>query len=128
VPYSQGVALGYIVPAFQAEEGSVRIFLAGQKDDDKYTILSDNIHLTKPAYIAWGYFLYQGLNPPAAESAATLSADGKVGATKECKIESVKADKGTLSFIRADAICRSCRPRRCRRGSMCRSKAFHVSC
>src|ERR1051325_5511935 len=53
------------LPAFCQEKGwpGVDVFrpidplqLLGQKDDDKYTILRDKIHLTGPAYIAWGYY------------------------------------------------------------------------
>jgi lysophospholipase L1-like esterase len=77
---------------------------SAQKDDDKYTILRDNIHLTDPAYIAWGYFVYRDLNPPAAQSSATLSAAGEVTATTRCKISDVKADKDGLAFVRADEI------------------------
>jgi len=75
-----------------------------RKDDDQYTILRDNIHLTDPAYIAWGYFLYQDLNPPAAESSATLTASGEVTATAKCKISEVKADKDGITFVRADEV------------------------
>jgi lysophospholipase L1-like esterase len=32
-----------------------------QRIDEKYTILRDKIHLTDPAYIAWGFYLYQGM-------------------------------------------------------------------
>ncbi|MBY0521744.1 MAG: hypothetical protein K2R98_00005 [Gemmataceae bacterium] len=74
----------------------------GEKDDPAYTILKDSIHLTDPAYIAWGYFLYQGLNAPKAENLVALSATGKVEATVKCKMSDVRAEKDSLSFTRAD--------------------------
>jgi lysophospholipase L1-like esterase len=76
----------------------------GQKDDEAYTILKDTIHLTNPAYVAWGYYLYEGLNPPSAVSHAALSADGKVTKAVGCKVEDVKAEANGLSFTRADAV------------------------
>jgi hypothetical protein len=76
----------------------------GQKDDDKYTILKDTIHLTDPAYIAWGFFLYERLNPTRVESIATLSAIGKLVDSKRCKIEEIKADKDGLTFVRLDEV------------------------
>jgi lysophospholipase L1-like esterase len=76
----------------------------GQKDDDSYTILKDTIHLTNPAYIAWGYYFYERLNSPAAVSQAALSADGKVTKAVGCKVEDVKAEAKGLSFTRTDAV------------------------
>jgi lysophospholipase L1-like esterase len=76
----------------------------GQKDDDSYTILRDKIHLTDPAYIAWGFLLYERLNPIPVESLASLNADGKVTATKRCRIEDVKSVNGTLTFTRLDEV------------------------
>jgi lysophospholipase L1-like esterase len=76
----------------------------GQKDDPAYTILRDNIHLTDPAYVAWGYFLYEGLDPPGGRTAATLTATGEVKATARCKIEDARADGGTITFTRADEV------------------------
>jgi hypothetical protein len=78
--------------------------LRGQKDDPDYTILKDKIHLTDPAYIAWAYYLYERISPPAAESSATLSAKGDVIAASRCQISDVKAGAGSLSFTRADDI------------------------
>lgn len=77
---------------------------AGQKDDDAYTILSDTIHLTTPAYIAWAYFAYDSFVPPAPESVASLAADGTILAAVNCKITGVKADAGGLAFQRTDAV------------------------
>jgi lysophospholipase L1-like esterase len=75
-----------------------------QKDSDAYTILKDNIHLTEPAYIGWGYFLYEQLNAPTAVSTATLTAKGEVRAATGCQISDAKADGDGLSFVRADAV------------------------
>jgi lysophospholipase L1-like esterase len=76
----------------------------GQMDDEKYTILRDTIHLTDPAYIAWGLYLYVGLNPQAVESRATLDAKGKVIAAKGCKVLDVKADADAVAFTRQDEV------------------------
>lgn len=76
----------------------------GQKADEKFTILVDKIHLTTPAYIAWGFYQYDRLNPPAHESSASLSASGQVTETKRCRIENVKASDAGLSFTRIDEI------------------------
>jgi len=77
---------------------------AGEKEDPAYSMLKDKIHLTNPAYVGWGYILYDLLDPDAAESAATLEADGRVVSTKRCEILDVKAGPGVLSFTRADKV------------------------
>lgn len=76
----------------------------GEKADKVYTILKDKIHLTDPAYVAWGLYLYVRLSPPVAESGAALTADGKVTKTTRCTVEDVKAEAGSLSFTRQDEI------------------------
>jgi lysophospholipase L1-like esterase len=76
----------------------------GQKDDESYTILRDKIHLTDPAYIGWGYFLYERLNPVFTESSAMLNANGKVTGTKRCRIEDIKSADSGLSFMRLDEV------------------------
>lgn len=76
----------------------------GQAKDEAYTILNDKIHLTAPAYIAWAYYLYDGLNPPAAVSTATIGADGKVLDAKGCDIDDVQVQKDGVSFVRRDRI------------------------
>jgi lysophospholipase L1-like esterase len=75
-----------------------------EAENKSATINVDIIHLTHSAYVAWGYFLYERLTPPAAESAAEISADGKVGALTHCKITDVQADSHGVSFLRADEI------------------------
>ena len=76
----------------------------GEKADKDYTINKDNIHLTDSGYVAWGFFLYERLTPPACESKAELTADGKTTATTRCKLEDVKAEPGSLSFTRRDEV------------------------
>lgn len=76
----------------------------GQKDNDAYTILTDGIHLTTPAYIAWGYYQYDLLHPPERESSAALDAGGKILRTQRCRISDVKATDSGLTFTRADEI------------------------
>jgi lysophospholipase L1-like esterase len=77
-----------------------------QKDDDKYTILRDKIHLTEPAYIAWGYYLYGGLGMKPGTSECALNADGKIITQVGCKVNGVKINdsRTAISFLRADAI------------------------
>lgn len=78
------------------------MLLGAQKDDPSYTMLIDHIHLTDPAYVGWGYFLYGRLDPPPAETSAELSANGRSIRTRRCKISNVKAQSGMLSFTRQD--------------------------
>ena len=77
---------------------------ANQRRDPAYTILRDTIHLTDPAYVAWGFFLYDRLDLPFVRSAATLTADGEVTATENCAIRDVEPGPGTLAFTRRDAV------------------------
>jgi len=75
-----------------------------QNEVTEFTINKDRIHLTDSAYVAWAYFIYEGLNPPVAESRAELSADGKVIAAVNCSVTNVKAHAGRVEFMREDAI------------------------
>ncbi|MBV9867366.1 MAG: hypothetical protein JO316_18570 [Abitibacteriaceae bacterium] len=75
-----------------------------QADDNAYTINSDHIHLTPPAYVAWGYFLYDALNPPDSSSEAELSAPRQVIRTNRCRISNLRATADGLSFTREDAV------------------------
>ena len=77
---------------------------AGQRDDPKYSILKDRIHLTDPAYIAWGYFFYDRLELPVSRSDAVLTAGGKVVAAEGCTLGDVAARDDGLSFTRRDAV------------------------
>ncbi|MFO0807198.1 MAG: hypothetical protein U0746_01090 [Gemmataceae bacterium] len=77
---------------------------AGRADDDGYTILKDTIHLTDPAYIAWGYFLYERFNPPSCDCHAEVTADGRITAMTRCKLTDVSATDGVLRFTRHDEI------------------------
>ncbi|MSU76463.1 MAG: hypothetical protein EXS16_00045 [Gemmataceae bacterium] len=79
----------------------------GQKDDDKFTILRDKIHLTDPAYIAWGYYLYDGLRLPAGVSelaidVKALRAIAEVG----CKVDGleIRKDFKSVRFSRIDRV------------------------
>ncbi|SIN73574.1 Lysophospholipase L1 [Singulisphaera sp. GP187] len=75
-----------------------------QTDDPTYSMLKDKIHLTDSAYIGWGYLLYDLLAPPAVESAATISAGGRVLKTTHCQLLDVSSSDGVLAFTRADAV------------------------
>ncbi len=81
---------------------------AAQKDDDKYTILRDKIHLTDPAYIGWGYYLYAGLEMKGGQSDLTVNINNGKNAEVGCKlIGDVKMrDKvgGAISFTRQDFV------------------------
>jgi lysophospholipase L1-like esterase len=76
----------------------------GEKADKDFTILKDKIHLTDSAYVAWGCYLYERLTPPAMESKAVLTADGKATKTVRCTVEDVKAEAGSVSFTRQDEV------------------------
>jgi lysophospholipase L1-like esterase len=91
-------------PAYDVHHPLDELQKAGQKDDDAFTINKDTIHLTDPAYIAWGYYLYERMLPPTEESSATLTAAGEVKATKGCKISDVQNADGKLTFVRADEV------------------------
>lgn len=77
---------------------------ANQRDDPKYTILKDTIHLTDPAYIAWGVFFYDRLDLPLARTEAVLAADGTVTATDHCEVRDVEKRDGVLAFTRIDEV------------------------
>jgi hypothetical protein len=76
----------------------------GQQGDPGFSILRDSIHLTPPAYVAWGFLLFDRLDLPFARSAATLTADGEVKATENCEVRDVRSEDGALTFIRADKV------------------------
>jgi len=75
-----------------------------KKDDPKFTFTADKTHMTLPGYVAWAFIQYAMLNPPAAESAAEISADGKVLATHRCRVHDVSSADGVLTFTRDDEI------------------------
>lgn len=63
------------------------------------------IHLTDSAYVAWGFYLYDCMNPPVVESSAELNVSGRVLRETHCKISSVSASSsGILEFARADTV------------------------
>jgi hypothetical protein len=80
----------------------------GQKDDDKYTILRDTIHLTDPAYIAWGYFLYDGLKLKGGVSELAFDVSDKVKVLAEvgCKMSDMvrSDDLKQVKFGRVDEL------------------------
>jgi lysophospholipase L1-like esterase len=90
-----------IVDVFHALD---RLQQNAQKENDKYTMLRDSIHLTDPAYIAWGYFLYDGLHLPGGDTALALTADGKITAATRCKADGIVAKNGELHFVRQDEV------------------------
>ncbi len=81
--------------------------LHGQKDDDKFTILRDKIHLTDPAYIAWGYYLYDGLRIPAGVSELAIDVKAlRAVAEVGCKVEGleIRKDFKSVRFTRIDRV------------------------
>ena len=76
----------------------------GERDDPRYSILKDRIHLTNPAYIAWGFFFFDRLDLPVARSDAALTAKGEVTAADHCQIRDVATFDGGLRFTRSDDV------------------------
>lgn len=72
--------------------------------DPGYSILRDSIHLTDPAYVAWGFFLFDRLDLPFVRSWASLTAAGRVKAAENCDIQEVELGQGSLSFTRIDRV------------------------
>lgn len=106
-PYSEAMmsfAKEQGIPCIDTHHPLEEMFLAAIQDQPDFTINKDTIHLTHSGYVAWGYFLYEALNAPAAESSVELSADGKVLQSTRCKISNVLAASGQLSFTREDEI------------------------
>lgn len=69
-----------------------------------YTINSDIIHLTDSAYVAWGFLLYDSLNPPQAESRLELDASSKkMIAALNCSARVIESD-AILTFEREDNV------------------------
>ncbi len=60
--------------------------LDSRKAIPDFTINKDRIHLNDSAYVEWGFCLYDQMSPPAVESSAELSADGRVVTSKNCTI------------------------------------------
>ena len=76
-----------------------------QRDTRDFTLNKDRIHLTDSAYVAWGFYLYDCMNPPVVESSAELNVSGRVLRETHCKISSVSApSSGILEFTRADTV------------------------
>jgi hypothetical protein len=98
----QGRARGW--PVVDVHHPLETLQLANQKLDPAFTILKDNIHLTDPAYVAWGVYFFDRLDLPLARSEAVLSADARVIATEHCAIEAAESKDGVLAFTRVDEI------------------------
>jgi hypothetical protein len=75
-----------------------------RRDDPNYSILRDSIHLTDPAYVAWGFFLFDRLNLPFVRSLASLTAAGRVRAAENCDIREVELGPGSIAFTRIDRV------------------------
>jgi lysophospholipase L1-like esterase len=79
---------------------------AMQRDDEKFTILRDKIHLTDPAYVAWGYYLYQGLRLKEQENELVIF-PGQFVKAKGCKVIGdvmVKGNRDEVRFTRQDFV------------------------
>lgn len=85
---------------------TTQLQILAQKDDDKFTILRDKIHLTDPAYIAWAYYLYDGLGLPEAVSNAAIDARLKTSTEIGCKVAEVEVntDQSEVTFTRTDLV------------------------
>jgi hypothetical protein len=77
---------------------------SNQALDPAFSILKDTIHLSDPAYVAWGLYAYDGLNLPFVRSDAVLKNDGSVTSSENCTIEDISASGGRLTFTRLDSI------------------------
>jgi lysophospholipase L1-like esterase len=75
-----------------------------QRELPDYTINRDRIHLTDSGYIAWGFYLYDAMNPPERACRAALNADGTVASAERCRIENVTATPDGLEFTREDEV------------------------
>ena len=84
-----------------------RLQKGAQSEDDKYTMLRDTIHLTDPAYIAWGYFLYEGLGFKEAESELAF-VPGASLKERGCKLvgglDAVMVKGDEIRFTRRDLV------------------------
>jgi lysophospholipase L1-like esterase len=78
--------------------------LLAQKQIPDFTINKDRIHLTDSAYVAWGFYLYEDMNPPVKESRVELSADGKITNENNCRVSEVLTVDGALEFTRSDDV------------------------
>lgn len=106
-PYSEALldfAKEHRIPAINTYIPLEAMLEAGRRDEPDYTINKDKIHLTDSAYVAWGYFIYEALNTPVAESSAEFARDGTVLKAARCKITGVAAGRGSLAFTREDEI------------------------
>jgi RNA polymerase sigma factor (sigma-70 family) len=83
----------------------VRLQAEARKEDLRFSISEEPReypHMTREAYIARAFFLYERLNPPPMDSTLALSADGRVLDAVRCGVSKVRAEPGALTFTRAD--------------------------
>ncbi len=81
--------------------------MQAQKADDKYSILRDKIHLTDPAYLAWGFYLYDGLRIPPVVNEVTIDMKAlKVVSEAGCTVEGleIRKDFQAVKFTRVDRV------------------------
>jgi len=81
-----------------------RFYHAVQKDTPAFVFTEYHSHLCPQGYLAWGFYQYELLNAPAAESAVELSAAGKIISTTHCSVENATVQNGGISFVRCDEI------------------------
>lgn len=76
-----------------------------QKETPDFTLNKDRIHLTDSSYIAWGFYLYERMNPPVVESSVELNADGRVVHETHCTVSNASLfSPGVIEFTRADGV------------------------
>ena len=75
-----------------------------QKLNPNFSLNADIIHLTDSAYVAWGFYLYDSLNPPPSDSSLELDARSKkVIAAHNCSAKFVDSN-ALLTFEREDDV------------------------
>ncbi|MEI6236032.1 MAG: GDSL-type esterase/lipase family protein [Planctomycetota bacterium] len=72
--------------------------------DATFSMNTDSVHLTDAAYVAWGFFMYDRLNPLHVESALHLDATSKrVVSSTRCSARILDSD-AALCFERVDEV------------------------
>ncbi|WP_435016914.1 SGNH/GDSL hydrolase family protein [Tundrisphaera sp. TA3] len=95
---------GRALPVIDIHWSSYVLQTYGQRMNPTFSILRDDIHLTDPAYVAWGFFFFDRLGLPPARSEARLTAEGRLTAEVSCQVRDVEASEDGLAFTRCDAI------------------------
>lgn len=76
-----------------------------QKETPDFTLNKDRIHLTDSSYCAWGFYLYERMNPPVVESSVELNADGRIIHETHCTVSNaIVLSPGVIEFTRADSV------------------------